>query len=43
VDVQSYSKVDGQPFKSQEILDHLTRCLAERAAAGGPSQMGANR
>jgi 2-oxoglutarate ferredoxin oxidoreductase subunit alpha len=28
VDVQSYSKVDGQPFKSQEVLDHLQGVLA---------------
>ncbi|MBK8101467.1 MAG: 2-oxoacid:acceptor oxidoreductase subunit alpha [Planctomycetes bacterium] len=28
VDVESYSKVDGQPFKSQEILDYLTKALA---------------
>jgi 2-oxoglutarate ferredoxin oxidoreductase subunit alpha len=28
VDVESYSKVDGQPFKSHEILEHLTKALA---------------
>ena len=27
VDVESYSKVDGQPFKSQEVLDYLTKAL----------------
>jgi 2-oxoglutarate ferredoxin oxidoreductase subunit alpha len=27
VDVESYSKVDGQPFKSQEILDYLQKTL----------------
>jgi len=28
VDVESFSKVDGQPFKSHEILEHLTSALA---------------
>lgn len=28
VDVQSYSQVDGQPFKSHDILDHLQKTLA---------------
>jgi 2-oxoglutarate ferredoxin oxidoreductase subunit alpha len=29
IDVQSYSQVNGQPFKSHEILDYLTKTLAE--------------
>jgi len=37
VDVRCFSKVDGQPFKSKEILDHLITVLGEMGAetAGG--------
>jgi 2-oxoglutarate ferredoxin oxidoreductase subunit alpha len=35
VDVESLSKVDGQPFKSHEILEHLTKALAR--TQGGKS------
>jgi 2-oxoglutarate ferredoxin oxidoreductase subunit alpha len=33
VDVESYSKVDGQPFKSHEVLERLTEVLARTKAA----------
>ena len=42
IDVQSYSKVDGQPFKSQEVLDHLRGVLREMglSASSNKSQNG---
>ena len=35
VDVESYSKVDGLPFKSHEITARLTECLASLKNKGG--------
>lgn len=41
VDVESFSKVDGQPFKSQEILVRLTERLAALQSTNAKSKGGA--
>jgi 2-oxoglutarate ferredoxin oxidoreductase subunit alpha len=43
IDVQCYSQVNGQPFKSHEILDYLANCLPANPPRGSAAVQGGSR